>query len=83
MPRCSASAGWCAPSGDDLRAVTPLEEMPRIGAPATGALRPAGYTRLGQLAGVPRATLAALHGVGPKALRIIDEALAGHGLRLG
>jgi hypothetical protein len=63
--------------------VTPLEELPRIGAPATRALQLAGYTRLDQLAGVPRASLAALHGVGPRALRIIDEALAEHGLRLG
>ena len=63
--------------------MTPLDELPRIGAPATRALGLAGYTQLGQLAGVPRATLAALHGVGPKALRILDEALAEHGLRLG
>jgi hypothetical protein len=62
--------------------VTPLDELPRIGRPATRALL-ASYTGLGQLAGVPRATLAALHGVGPKALRILDEALAAHGLRLG
>ncbi|SFO51318.1 hypothetical protein SAMN05660359_04016 [Geodermatophilus obscurus] len=63
--------------------MTPLDELPRIGAPATGALRGAGYTRLDHLAGVPRASLAALHGVGPKALRMLDEALAEHGLRLG
>jgi hypothetical protein len=63
--------------------VTPLDELPRIGAPATRALQLAGYTGLGRLAGVPRATLAALHGVGPKALRLLDEALAGHGLSLG
>lgn len=63
--------------------MTPLDELPRIGAPATRALRQAGWTRLDQLAGVPRADLAALHGVGPRALRILDEALAQHGLRLG
>jgi hypothetical protein len=63
--------------------MTPLDTLPRIGRPATAALELAGYTRLDQLAGVPRASLAALHGVGPKALRILDEALAGHGLRLG
>jgi hypothetical protein len=63
--------------------VTPLGELPPIGRPATRALQLAGYTGLGQLAGVPRATLAALHGVGPKALRVLDEALAAHGLRLG
>ncbi len=63
--------------------MTPLDELPRIGAPATRALALAGHTRLDRLAGVPRASLAALHGVGPKALRILDEALAEHGLRLG
>jgi len=34
------------------------------------------------VADVPRKELAALHGMGPKALRIIDEALAEHGLKL-
>ncbi len=63
--------------------MTPLDELPRIGAPATHALGLAGHTRLDQLAGVPRASLAALHGVGPEALRILDGALAEHGLRLG
>ncbi len=55
-----------------MRDVTPLDGLPRIGAPATRALALAGYTRLDQLAGVPRTGLAALHGVGPKALRILD-----------
>ncbi|MGY1729886.1 DNA-binding protein [Geodermatophilus sp. SYSU D01045] len=63
--------------------MTPLDELPRIGAPATRALQQAGYTGLGELAGVPRPALAALHGVGPRALRVLDEALAEHGLRLG
>jgi hypothetical protein len=59
-----------------------LDELPKIGAPATRALNNAGYTSLRQLAGVPRAELAKLHGMGPKALRIIEDNLAGHGLRL-
>ncbi|MGY1728980.1 DNA-binding protein [Geodermatophilus sp. SYSU D01062] len=63
--------------------MTPLDELPRIGAPATRALQQAGYPDLSSLDGVPRAALAALHGVGPRALRLLDEALAGHGLRLG
>jgi len=58
-------------------------DLPPIGAPATGALRLAGYTRLDQLAGVPERELARLHGVGPKALRILREALAERGLSLG
>jgi hypothetical protein len=54
-----------------------------IGAPATRALTAAGYTELGQLAGVPAAELGKLHGVGPKALRLLDEALRRHGMSLG
>ena len=61
----------------------PLDVLPRIGAPATRALNGAGYTALRQLAGVPRAELAKLHGVGPKALGIIEAALEHHNLRLG
>ena len=59
-----------------------LDELPKIGAPATRALNNAGYTALHQLAGVPRTELAILHGMGPKALRIIEDNLAKQGLRL-
>jgi predicted flap endonuclease-1-like 5' DNA nuclease len=54
-----------------------------IGAPATRALIAAGYTELRQLAGVPAAELKRLHGMGPKALRILQEALEAQGLSLG
>ncbi len=63
--------------------MTELDSLPKIGAPATRALIAAGYVSLGRLAGVPRSELAALHGVGPKALRIITAELAEHGLVLG
>ena len=43
----------------------------------------AGYRRLGQLAGVPAAELKNLHGMGPKALRILQEALEREGRSLG
>ena len=63
---------------------TPEAGLPRsIGAPATRALTAAGYTELGQLADVPAAELAKLHGVGPKALRLLREALHERGLSLG
>lgn len=62
---------------------SPPEGLPKIGAPATRALNDAGYTTLSQLAGVPAADLARLHGMGPKALRIIEEELGRHGLHLG
>ncbi|MFI5064218.1 MAG: hypothetical protein ACHP9Z_09605 [Streptosporangiales bacterium] len=54
-----------------------------IGAPATRALTAAGYTELRQLAGVPAAELKKLHGVGPKALRLIQEELQRQGMSLG
>jgi len=54
-----------------------------IGAPATRALVGAGYTRLRQLAGVPAAELKELHGMGPKALRILQEELEAAGQSLG
>ena len=58
--------------------------LPRgIGAPATRALTAAGYTELQQLAGVPRPELERLHGVGPKALRILEKELENRGLSLG
>ena len=54
-----------------------------IGAPATRALTAAGYTELGQLDGVPAADLGKLHGVGPKALRLLQEALERQDMSLG
>jgi hypothetical protein len=57
---------------------TSLDELPRIGAPATRALHGAGYLTLRDLSGVPKSQLAALHGMGPKALGIIEAALAEH-----
>jgi len=63
---------------------TPETGLPRsIGAPATRALTVAGYTELSQLTGVPAAELAKLHGVGPKALRLLQEALQERGMSLG
>jgi hypothetical protein len=63
---------------------SPDAGLPRdIGAPATRALTAAGYTRLSELANVPAADLAKLHGVGPKALRLLQEALERRGMSLG
>ncbi|HXD09822.1 MAG TPA: DUF1801 domain-containing protein [Anaerolineales bacterium] len=50
-------------------------DLPKIGAPATRALEAAGYTRLEQLTKVSEAELGRLHGMGPKALGILREAL--------
>lgn len=51
-----------------------------IGNPATDALLAAGYTRLEQLTRVKESDIKALHGVGPKALKILRETLAEKGL---
>ncbi|WP_040812821.1 hypothetical protein [Nocardia concava] len=54
-----------------------------IGAPATRALAAAGYQSLEELAGVPERDLLALHGMGPKAIRVLREALTEQGLDFG
>jgi len=52
----------------------------KIGRPATRALKGAGYTRLEELDEVSEAELKGLHGMGPKALGILCEALEARGL---
>jgi uncharacterized protein YdhG (YjbR/CyaY superfamily) len=54
--------------------------FPKIGAPAMRALEAAGYTHLEQLTKVSEAQLGQLHGMGPKALGILREALKENGL---
>jgi predicted flap endonuclease-1-like 5' DNA nuclease len=50
--------------------------------PAQRALAAAGYTTLEQLAQVNEAGLTRMHGIGPKAIRQLREALAAAGLEL-
>ena len=64
-------------AGNEERAT---ELTPRIGRAATAALTLAGYTTYASLAGVTAKELLAIHGVGPKAIRILDEELAARGL---
>ncbi len=52
-----------------------------IGRPATSALAVVNVHTLEQVARMRRADVAALHGVGPKALRVLDAALGELGLR--
>lgn len=52
-------------------------DLPRsIGRPATRALAAAGVTSLVQVAALPVGELDGLHGVGPKAVRLLREAIA-------
>lgn len=62
-----------------MTAATPL---PKVGAPATRALLAAGYETLEALDGASRAELLGLHGVGPRAVRILDEAMSDSDLSL-
>ncbi|GAB2768584.1 hypothetical protein [Amycolatopsis magusensis] len=62
----------------------PVGDLPRsIGKPATRALALAGVTTLDQAATWTEADLLALHGVGPKVVRILNEILAEKGRSLG
>lgn len=60
-----------------------LDALPKIGAPAMRALQAAGYRTLRDLAGVPRDNLSNLHGMGPKALGVLEDALRRHELSPG
>lgn len=53
-----------------------------VAAPARRALASAGYHRLEDLNGASEKELAKLHGMGPKALTALREALAAEGMRL-
>jgi len=55
------------------------DTLPKIGKPATGALAHIGITRLSQVARMTRAELLELHGVGPKAVGILEQALTEQG----
>ncbi|MCB0125814.1 MAG: hypothetical protein KDE58_26345, partial [Caldilineaceae bacterium] len=57
-----------------------VDGFPKIGAPALRALNSAGYHSLEELVKVREADLAKLHGMGPKALGILRDALAAKGL---
>lgn len=58
----------------------PVSDLPRIGAPAQRALANAGITTLARLAQHTESEIGTLHSMGPKALSILREALAGQGL---
>lgn len=56
------------------------DDFPPLPAPARRALSSAGYKRLQDLTGATERDLLGLHGMGPKALRMLREALTLHGL---
>lgn len=62
------------------RNVVPGSDLPWIGAPGGRALEAAGITRLDQLSALRERDLLRIHGVGPKAVRILRSALEERGL---
>lgn len=66
--------GGGAPAADVVTASTPLRDPAlRLGRPAVRALEAAGVATLGQAWAARDADLLALHGVGPKAVRLLRE----------
>ncbi|MEU5343761.1 hypothetical protein AB0H18_23450 [Streptomyces sp. NPDC020766] len=64
----------------DTAAAGEVGDLPRaIGSPATRALAAVGITTLSQVAEMSEAELLAMHGVGPKAVRLLGEALIATG----
>ena len=64
-------------------AAVPTEYTPRIGKTARRELAIHGYTRYEQLTTVTAKELLKIHGVGPKAIRILEEELSAQGLSFG
>lgn len=56
--------------------------FPPVGGPALRALSHAGIRSLGELAKWSERDLLELHGMGPKEVRILEEALAAEGRKL-
>jgi len=64
----------------DSKPTNPDSDIPKISRPAAQAFALAGYTRLEQFTQVTEADILKLHGVGPKGIRILREALQARGL---
>jgi hypothetical protein len=54
--------------------------LPKLAAPARRALLGAGYTRIEHLTEVRESEVMRLHGMGPKAMRVLRDALQERGL---
>ena len=57
-----------------------MTDIPKISGPANDALDAAGLTTLEDVARAGRSDVAALHGMGPKGIRILNEAIKRAGL---
>jgi hypothetical protein len=63
---------------EEKEAVSPWPKG--VGSPAVRALTGAGFTQLSDLTRVSKKELSELHGMGPKALRVLEEALQKAGI---
>ena len=57
-----------------------IGDLPKIGRPANSALQVQNIKTLAEVAAFGKKRLLALHGVGPKAVRILGDALAERGI---
>ncbi|MEY8371769.1 DNA-binding protein [Aerococcaceae bacterium 50-4] len=57
-----------------------MTDLPKIGKPATAALATVGVDQVEQLTHISKTNLAKLHGVGPKAISILEDTLSDLGL---
>lgn len=57
-----------------------IGDLPPIGRPANSALLEAGLTRLAEVAALGRRRLLAMHGVGPKAVGLLEAAATERGI---
>lgn len=66
---------------EELDAIAELQKtLPRaVGMPATGAFAVAGYRHIDEFTKVHEKDLLKLHGVGPKAIKVLRETLAAQG----
>ncbi|TNB76321.1 hypothetical protein FHJ30_02420 [Arthrobacter sp. BB-1] len=57
-----------------------MGDLPPVGRPADNALLEAGITSLAEAASLGRRKLLAMHGIGPKAVRLLEAAALERGL---
>lgn len=80
VAHCAEGVG-CYGGGMSTRHIpAQIGDLPPIGRPANSALLVEGITTLDEVAAFGRKRLLALHGVGPKAVRILSEALDERGI---
>ena len=63
-----------------MTTTTPLNDLPKLAAPARRALASAGIHSLGRLVRLTESEVKELHGIGPNALETLRRALAEKGL---